>query len=101
MITLDPAARRAAINLFLRLSATFICRLPCAGVHQPRVDKQLPQAAQRRIQRWRQRFTSDQLCLIQRQQLALVRHAQRFILRRRQRRDHTHQQPQQRPAHVS
>uniref|UniRef100_UPI003990123A hypothetical protein n=1 Tax=Pseudomonas fluorescens TaxID=294 RepID=UPI003990123A len=100
-MTLDLAARCAAINLFLRLATTFICRLPGAGIHQPCVDKQLPQTSQRRIQRWRQRFSSDQLSLIQRQQLALVRHAQRFILRRRQRRDHTHQQPQQRPAHVS
>ncbi|WP_426204806.1 hypothetical protein [Pseudomonas sp. TWP3-1] len=100
-MTLDLAASRAAINFFFRLSATFIGRLARAGIHQPRVDKQLPQAAERRIQRVRQRLTGDQLRLIQRQQLALVSHAQRFVLRRRQRRKQTQQQPDQRPGHVS
>ncbi|WP_410055924.1 hypothetical protein [Pseudomonas sp. SC3(2021)] len=101
MITFDLAARRAAINLFLRLPATFICGLARTGIHQPRIDEQFPQTAQRRIQRRRQGIAGDQLRVIQRQQLALVRQPQRFLLRRRQRRYHTHQQPQQRPVHVS
>ncbi|MFJ2480850.1 hypothetical protein ACIOWE_11280 [Pseudomonas sp. NPDC087598] len=101
MITFDLAAHRAAIDFLFRLPATFISRFASAGIHQPRINEQFPQTAQRRIQRWRQRLASDQLRLVQRQQFTLVRHAQRFILRRRQRRNHRHQQPQQRPGHVS
>ncbi|MHB2141112.1 hypothetical protein ACX64L_24710 [Pseudomonas monsensis] len=100
-MTFDLAARRAAINLFLRLPATFICGLARTGIHQPCIDEQFPQAAQRCIERHRQGLAGDQLRVIQRQQLALVRQPQRFLLRRRQRRHHTHQQPQQRPVHVS
>ncbi|WP_224795378.1 hypothetical protein AB4P91_09185 [Pseudomonas sp. B21128] len=101
MITFNLAASAAAINLFLRLSATFISGLASAGIHQPRINKQLPQTAQRRIQRRRQRLASDQLRLAQRQQFTLVGHAQRLILRRCQRGNHTQHQPQQRPLHVS
>ncbi|WP_371917479.1 hypothetical protein [Pseudomonas sp. B35(2017)] len=101
MIALDLAAGGAAVDFLFRLPAAFIGRLLGAGVRQPGVDEQFPQAAQRRLQRLGQRLTADQLRAVQRQQLALVRQAQRLVLRRRQRRNQTQQQPDQRPAHVS
>ncbi|WP_431768165.1 hypothetical protein [Pseudomonas hormoni] len=88
-MTLNLAARDAAINFFFRLPPTFIRRLSGIGVHQPDVDKQFPHTTQRRLQGVRQRLARNHLGPAQRQQFTLEAQSQRFVLRCRQRRDQT------------
>ncbi|MHC8357247.1 hypothetical protein ACYZTL_18960 [Pseudomonas sp. LB3P81] len=101
MITFNLAASRAAINFFFRLSAAFIRRFMGAGIHQPAVNKQLPQTTQRRLQRVRQRLARNHLSPAQRKQFTFEAQTQRLVLRCRQRRNQAQQPPDQKSGHVS